>query len=168
MAFIRYVGLLLIGAAAMGSVQARADDPAFLSFGLGWYDMNRQVDEATSFRVEFRADKQLWILKPFAGAMVTTDSALYGYGGVLADVFIGRRFVLTPSFAAGYYSDGNGRDLGHSAEFRSGIELAYRFDDRTRLGLAFYHLSNAGLGDSNPGTEVLGLVYSIPLGPGSE
>ena len=59
---------------------------------------------------------------------------------------------------------GDGRDLGHELEFRSSIELSYRFDDRTRLGLSFYHLSNANIGDFNPGTEVLSIVYSIPLG----
>ena len=111
--------------------------------------------------------KKIWIVKPFAGLMGTTDGAVYGYGGFLMDIFFGRRIVLTPSLAAGYYSDGNGRDLGHAVEFRSSIELAYRFDDRSRLGIAFYHLSNAHLDDHNPGTEILGVVYSIPLGPGS-
>tara|TARA_R110000787_G_scaffold15656_3_gene48522 strand:+ start:282 stop:740 length:459 start_codon:yes stop_codon:yes gene_type:complete len=148
-------------------VQAAADDPAFLTFGAGWYDMNRKIDQAAEFRVEYRSDYKLWIAKPFAGAMGTTDGGAYGYGGLLMDIFFGRRIVLTPSFAAGLYHDGNGRDLGHAVEFRSSIELAYRFDDRTRLGVAFYHLSNAHLGSSNPGTEVLGVVYSIPLGSGN-
>ena len=49
-------------------------------------------------------------------------------------------------------------------EFRSSLELAYRFDNRARLGLSFYHLSNASLDDNNPGTEVFSLNYSIPLG----
>jgi hypothetical protein len=75
--------------------------------------------------------------------------------------------VLTPSFAAGYYDNGDGVDLGHEVEFRSSIELSYRFDNRTRLGVSFYHLSNASIGDTNPGTEVLSVVYSIPLGSGN-
>ena len=66
--------------------------------------------------------------------MGTTDSAFYGFGGVLVDVFFGKRWVLTPSFAAGYYDNGDGVDLGHEVEFRSSIELSYRFDNRTRLG----------------------------------
>ena len=95
--------------------------------------------------------------------MGTSDTAFYGYGGFLVDVFFGRRFVLTPSLSAGYYEDGDGRDLGYGLEFRSSIEFSYRFDNRARLGLAFYHLSNANLGDFNPGTEVLSVLYSIPL-----
>jgi len=44
------------------------------------------------------------------------------------------------------------------------LEFAFRFDDRSRLGLSISHYSNAGLGDSNPGTESLMANYSIPLG----
>jgi len=43
------------------------------------------------------------------------------------------------------------------------LEVAYRFDDRSRLGLSISHYSNAGLGDDNPGTESLMLNYSVPL-----
>ena len=95
--------------------------------------------------------------------MASSDAAFYGYAGVLVDFYMGRRVVLTPSFAAGLYEDGDGKDLGHAVEFRSSMELAYRFDDRSRLGVSFYHLSNAGLSNNNPGTEVLSLNYSIPL-----
>ena len=107
------------------------------------------------------------MLKPFAGVMLTTDSAGYGYAGLLFDLYIGRRLVFTPSLAAGLYEEGTGKDLGHVVEFRSAIELAYRFDDRSRLGLSFYHLSNASFGNTNPGAEVLSLSYSIVLGSGN-
>ena len=48
-------------------------------------------------------------------------------------------------------------------EFRSQLEIAYRFDDRSRLGLAISHYSNASLGDTNPGTESAMIYYSVPL-----
>ena len=51
------------------------------------------------------------------------------------------------------YGEGDGKDLGHAIEFRSGIEVAYRFDDYSRLGLSFTHISNAGLDERNPGVE---------------
>ncbi len=95
--------------------------------------------------------------------MGTNDATLYGYGGLLLDLFYGRRFVVTPSLAAGYYEKGDGKDLGHELEFRSSVEISYRFDDRSRIGLSFYHLSNASISSKNPGTEVLSIVYSIPL-----
>lgn len=147
-------------------VTAAADDPDFLTFAVGAFDLVQDHDKAVEFRAEYRSDRKLWIFKPFVGAMGTTDSSFYGFGGILTDVYFGRRLVLTPSFAAGYYDRGDGLDLGHELEFRSSIELSYRFDNRSRLGISFYHLSNASIGSINPGTEVLSIVYSIPLGSG--
>lgn len=150
--------LMLIGANS-----ALADDePAFLRGGVGYYDVFDDQD-AAEFHLEYISDSNWWIFKPFAGVMATTDSAAYVYGGIRTDIFFGKRIVLTPSFAPGLYHDGDGKDLGHTIEFRSAIELAYRFDDRSRLGVSLYHLSNAGIGDSNPGTEVVTVHYSYPL-----
>ena len=73
--------------------------------------------------------------------------------------------MLTPSLAPGLYREGGGKDLGHVIEFRSSVKLAYRFDNRARLGLDLYHLSNAGLANRNPGANALMLTYSMPLGP---
>ena len=105
----------------------------------------------------------LWIVKPWAGLEVTSDGAVYGLGGILADIALGPSVRLTPSLGVGAYHDGGGKDLGHTVEFRSQIELAYRFEGGPRLGLAFGHISNASLGDDNPGTEILTLYYMIPL-----
>jgi lipid A 3-O-deacylase len=149
-------------ALALSAAPARADDPSFLQVGLGYYDINDNED-AAEFRLEYRGQKMLWALKPVVGLMTTTDSAVYGYGGVAMDIFFGRRWVVTPSFVAGAYHDGNGKDLGHTVEFRSGLEISYRFDNRARVGAMVYHISNASIGDSNPGTEVLSFTYGIPL-----
>jgi len=53
--------------------------------------------------------------------------------------------------------------LTDAALTRSQLEVAYRFDGRSRLGLSISHYSNAGLGDDNPGTESLMVNYSVPL-----
>ena len=103
---------------------AYADDPDFLAVSLGGHDYDDN-EEALEVRLEYRSDRRLWIFKPFSGLMLTSESAAYGYGGVLFDVFFGRRIVLTPSFAAGFYHDGAGKDLGHPCR----VSLA----DRERL-----------------------------------
>ncbi len=155
--------LAALAALTWAPASLRAEDPAFVSLGLGYFDINRRTDEAVDFRLEYRHGQKLWIFKPWAGVEGTSDGAFYGAAGILVDVFFGRRVVFTPSFGAGYFEMGDGKDLGHEIEFRSQIEVAYRFDDRSRLGLAFGHISNASIGDSNPGVEVLNLYYSIPL-----
>ena len=142
---------------------AKAEEPAFLALSGGAYDVHDDFS-AGEFRAEYRFSgaHKLWVFTPFLGVMATTDSAVYGYAGIGMDIFFGRRLVLTPNVAVGAYHDGDGKDLGHTVEFRSGLELAYRFDNRSRLGLAVHHISNAGLGDSNPGTESVVLTYAIP------
>jgi hypothetical protein len=145
-----------------GSGAWGADDPAFLSFAAGAFDVLHN-ETAGEFRAEYRfADKWLY-LKPFLGVLGTTDKAFYGYGGFRMDIYLGRRFVLMPNAAFGYYQHGSGKNLGGVAEFRTGGEFAYRFDDRSRLGFSFNHISNAGIYKRNPGEEEVAIVYSIPF-----
>ncbi|MFQ6016848.1 MAG: acyloxyacyl hydrolase [Kiloniellaceae bacterium] len=160
--FAAALGLALALVAAAPPLRA-ADDPAFVALGVGAFDINLRDDEAADFRLEYRHDRKLWIFRPWAGVEATGDGAVYGLAGILVDIYFGRRVVLTPSFGAGAYSEGGGKDLGHVVEFRSQVELAYRFADRSRLGIAFGHISNAGISDDNPGAEVLNLYYALPL-----
>ena len=142
---------------------AQADDPDFISGGIGYFDWNRQKSPAAEFRAEYRSDYTLWVFKPFGGIMATSEGAFYAYAGLGIDVFLGNRFVITPSIAPGFYAEGGGLDLGYPLEFRSQLEIAYRFDDRSRLGVAISHMSNASIVDENPGTESAILYYSVPL-----
>ena len=161
-------GLMLgaVGAAfgVMTSGARAAEDTALLVGGVGAYDVIQNDESAADFRIEYRHGSGLWIFKPWLGLEGTSDGALYGVGGILADVYLGRHIVLTPSLGVGAYSKGDGKDLGHTVEFRSQIELAYRFDNLTRIGIAFSHISNASLGDTNPGAEVINLYYALPIG----
>lgn len=153
---------LVVGISTLAE-PSHADDPSFLAVGAGYYDPLHDAD-AAEFRLEYRSRYRWWLFKPFAGVTATTNPAAFAYGGVLTDFYFGNRIVVTPSVAAGPYLRGNGKDLGHVFEIRSGLEIAYRFNDRSRIGLIFYHISNAGLGDDkNPGAEALSLTYSIPL-----
>ena len=142
---------------------AQDKDPSFINLSLGYFDIVHNDDQAIAGGIEWMSNGRLWIFQPLAGAMITSEGSLYGYAGFGTDFYFGHRWVATPSIAIGAYSEGNGLDLGHVVEFRSAFTLAYRFDNRSRLGLRFYHLSNAGLGNDNPGVEVLDLTYSIPL-----
>ncbi|MEM6902075.1 MAG: acyloxyacyl hydrolase [Pseudomonadota bacterium] len=92
-----------------------------------------------------------------------TDESAYGYAGFGLEFVIDEQFVITPSTAIGAYHRGEGRRLGSTLEFRSGLELAYRWDNDIQLGLGYHHLSNADIGDNNPGTEHLSLYLNIPL-----
>jgi lipid A 3-O-deacylase len=140
-----------------------SDDPPFLSVGGGYVDPYRQRDTATEFRVEYRHDYRFWLFKPFLAASANTDNAFHLMAGVLIDIYFGDRWVVTPSFAPGYYDSGDGLNLGHHVEFRSQLEIAYRFDNRARLGVGYSHTSNAHLSNQNPGSETAFIMFSIPL-----
>ncbi len=153
----------LILATALAAAPAWAEEPDLLSIGAGWYDINDDKG-AADFRLEYRPDWQfLWHLKPWAGLAATSDGAVYGAGGVLVDFVIGRRLVITPSFGAGLYANGGGKDLGHVVQFRSQLEIGYRFDSGSRLSAAVSHISNASLDATNPGTEIATIYYHLPL-----
>jgi len=144
---------------------AMAEDPAFVSFGVGHYDWNRKNDEGVEFRVEYRHDeKYLGFIKPFVAASLTSNGSGFIGAGILTDIYLGRRIVATPSFAPHYYNKGGSNfDLGYGLEFRSQFELAYRMDDRSRIGIAISHYSNNGYGKRNPGSETATLYYSMPI-----
>lgn len=161
----RRLAIMLLAAlmGAVGTSLAHAEEqPDFLAFSVGAFDV---LDDQTAadFRVEYRSDLRFWWLYPFAGVSATSDKAVYGYGGFGLEVLIGRSFVFTPNAAVGLFDEGDGKDLGGPVEFRTGAELAWRFDGKGRLGIAFHHISNASIYDSNPGTEMLVLTYAVPL-----
>lgn len=141
---------------------AFADD--YLVPYVGAFDVSQEDNEAVLYGIEYRFEDMYYGLRPTVGGFATTDSSVYGYAGVHWDALEWEGFYLTPNFVVGAYSEGDGKDLGHGVEFRSGIELSYDFYNEYRVGVAFNHLSNAGLGDDNPGTETLIFNYQIPLG----
>ena len=123
-------------------------------------------DISTVFSFEYFAKRNIFkILKPFIGYNHTTDDASYSYFGLSADLFFGdcKCYIVTPTLAAGWYINGDEIRLGHKVEFRSGGDIYYRFKNNVRIGVGFYHISNAGLGDSNPGAEQAILKYQIPF-----
>ena len=155
------IAFIMVG--AFGSPAAADKEPAFISLAAGATGVIADRAQGATFNIEYRSDLELWKVRPFVGGFATSDASLYGYFGFLLDIYFSPRWVLTPNTAIGLYAEGNGQDLGHAVEFRSGFELAYRFDDRSRLGFAVHHLSNASIGSDNPGTETALLYYSIPL-----
>ena len=52
--------------------------------------------------------------------------------------------------------------LGNTIEFRTTLEVSYQLKNSNRIGLSFGHISNANLGNKNPGVEILSLSYHIP------
>ena len=101
---------------------------------------------------DLNRDTFLGNLSPITGAMITADNATYFYTGVQANYEIGS-LKFTPSFTPGYYEKGDGKDLGHALEFKSEIQLSLELPLDSHIGFSYNHLSNASLGDKNPGAN---------------
>jgi len=97
-------------------------------------------------------DTFLGNLSPVTGFLITADNAGYIYTGVQAQYKVGA-LNFTPSFTPGLYHQGNGKDLGHILEFKSEVQLSYDLFENTELGFSYNHISNASLGDKNPGAN---------------
>ena len=152
-------------------------------FGIGLYDIKfdgSQTNQATDLRYERRFDNSLieigpesenfFYLKPFVGIETTADSAVYILGGIylednLGTLFVGEdsNFIFTPSFGAGFYDDGDGKKLGNEIQFRTTFEFSYELKNKNRIGISYGHISNANLGDKNPGVEILSFSYQVPF-----
>ena len=151
-------------------------------FGIGIYDIKfdgSEQNQALDLRYEYRSNDSLlnigpeednfFFLKPFFGIEYTNDSASYFLTGIyvednLGELFQGKKNKLyfTPSFGVGIYDDGSGKKLGNDIQFRTSLEVSYELNNNNRIGISFSHISNANLGDKNPGVEILSFSYHIP------
>ena len=111
----------------------------------GLIGLQHQNDEL--FRKSF-----LGKLSPISGGFLTEKNAIYLYTGVQAEYELGF-LTITPSFAPGYYNYGDGKDLGSSLEFKTEVQMSFDISDSTHLGMSYNHISNASLGDKNPGAN---------------
>ena len=111
----------------------------------GIFGLQHQNDDL--FRKSF-----LGRLSPITGGFITEKKAFYLYSGVQAEYELGP-FVITPSFAPGYYNYGDGKDLGSPLEFKSEVQVSLDLSESTQFGMSYNHISNASLGDKNPGAN---------------
>jgi|CXWL01.1.fsa_nt_gi hypothetical protein len=142
----------------------RAEDGPALAASLGWFDVAAE-DVAPEGGLELRLRRVRWELVPTIGLMANADGGVMAHVGVRRDFVLGGsyRWFATPHFAVGFYRSGASKELGEAIEFRSGLEIACALSSESRLGVTFYHLSNAGLARRNPGAESLLLSYSLRL-----
>ena len=127
------------------------------SFYSGMFDFSDDGKKSTLIGFQHQnenlnRDTFLGNISPITGAMITGDNAGYIYTGVQAQYKIGA-LNITPSFTPGLYHEGDGKDLGHMLEFKSEVQLSIDFSQSSKLGFSYNHISNASLGDKNPGAN---------------
>ena len=150
--------LILVGLAKnVNADELESSDTHQFNFFSGVFDINNDFDKSSELFGVQHSNKDLFRdtflgkFSPITGFMVSADSDTYFYTGVQAEYKIGK-LNLIPSFSPGLYSMGN-KDLGSPLEFKSELQLSLDLLPGTKLGYSQSHLSNADLGDTNPGAD---------------
>ena len=132
-------------------------NPNQINFYGGVFDFSDDKQKAGLFGIQhqnenLQRDTFLGNLSPITGGFITENSAIYIYSGVEWNFDLGG-INFTPSFAPGLYEEGDGKDLGHTLEFKTEVQFSYNISSDTSLGMSYNHISNASLGDKNPGAN---------------
>jgi hypothetical protein len=144
-------------------VQANEDED-YISTSIGQFDINDTKDSA-EYRIEYlkgsisNLSPANLSLKPFYGIMINGDDGKYFYSGLRKDIVLSNKTYVTPSFAVGYYDQGKSKDLGYDLEFRSQLEFSYKLESTNRIAISVNHISNASLGEQNPGVESMVISF---------
>ena len=135
----------------------KVDSDHQYNFFIGNFDFSDDKQAALLFGFQhqnesLQRDSFLGNISPITGGFITENSAVYLYSGVEWNFDMGS-FEFTPSFAPGLYHKGDGKDLGHVLEFKTEVQLSYSSSEDTSFGVSYNHVSNASLGDKNPGAN---------------
>ena len=127
------------------------------NFFIGNFDFSDDKQSATLYGFQhqnelLQRETFLGNVSPITGGFITENSAVYIYSGVEWNFKMGP-IEFTPSFAPGLYHQGDGKDLGHVLEFKTEVQLSYSASKYTSFGVSYNHVSNASLGDKNPGAN---------------
>ena len=149
--------LLLLGTKLYAGEQNKNSGQQ-LNFFTGNFDFSD--DKQSAYLVGFQhqdknlvRDTFLGKVSPITGGFITENSAAYIYTGIEWNVDMGNKIEFTPSFAPGLYHEGDGKDLGHLVEFKSELQISLDLSKTSELGFSYNHISNASLGDKNPGAN---------------
>ena len=151
------VALMCLSYFSFSNAEEIKSNETELNFFTGMFDFSDHKQKAGIIGIQHQnddlfRDSFLGRLSPITGGFLTENNAYYLYTGAQAEYDLGI-FTITPSFAPGYYSSGDGKDLGHSLEFKSEVQMSLNLSDSTEFGMSYNHISNASLGDKNPGAN---------------
>ena len=142
---------------AHGEEKQKQNNETELNLFTGMFDFSDTKQAAGIFGMQHQNDELfresfLGKLSPITGGFMTENNAFYIYSGAQAEYDLGL-FKITPSFAPGYYNEGNGKDLGYPLEFKTEVQMTFDIFDNTEFGMSYNHISNASLGTKNPGAN---------------
>ena len=168
--------VLSIALAASGQAKAAAGPLDEVKLGLIAHDVAigaHRIEDGVDFNGEalFTSPdllKVIWAPRPHVGVMINSSGGnSYAYAGLtwtvsfldafFADLGLGGAIHNGPNHS----TDPHHKGLGTRGLFHESVELGYRFMPSYSLALFLDHVSNANIGNRNPGITNLGLRLGI-------
>ena len=151
------IALISFSFLSLANSEDKKSNDTELNFFTGMFDFSDDKQAAGVFGLQHQNDDLfrnsfLGKLSPITGGWITDNNSVYLYTGAQVEYNIGL-VKITPSFAPGYYNSGDAKDLGSPLEFKSEIQMSLDLSDTTEFGMSYNHVSNATLGDKNPGAN---------------
>ena len=149
--------IIIFAFSSIAEEKVLKDQNTEFSFYTGMFDFSDDGKKSTLVGFQHQdenlnRDTFLGNLSPITGIMITADNAGYIYTGIQAQYKFGA-LNFTPSFTPGLYHEGDGKDLGHVIEFKSELQFSLDLSKNSQFGFSYNHISNASLGDKNPGAN---------------
>lgn len=160
--------LLLLSLAAPPASRARPasepkaarQDDAYIVAGAGVAGLFDASRVGTGF-AEYRFLASWKGVHPWLSATVGPRGKFYLAAGGLYSFDLDDVWRLTLSFGPGFFHSRDSLDLGSELEFLSTAEISRKLPWGDRVGLSFGHISNGGVADINPGSEIVKLNYQL-------
>ena len=141
---------------------SRSSVPATYAINVG--DVQFQEESiATEGYIRFHLDRQYGPWQPFIGFSQTDESSIWIGAGFAHQIPLSESVYLETSLAPGYYSMGDGPDLGSALEFRSAAEINFRVSEGVGVGFGYDHRSNADIEPVNPGLETAYIRFTFAM-----
>lgn len=147
-------------AASLVSSASFADTFTGQTVGIGvsnWGIFDSSTTEAFFVQYDYFSLPKLYDIKPSVMLMSDVDGNQYYALGANRYWQITPRISVGFGFSAGYLK--HNEALGENIEFYSRFIARYHVDAAQAVKFEFGHISNAGFGDINPGSENIALSY---------
>lgn len=151
--------LMLLGLPLAPAAQAADRPSALLSYGPDLGESGGGKWRAAQLTGEIRSGTPLFgPLRPIYSFSVSRDGGIMGGVGVHGMFPLGP-VEVTPHFSLGLWQDGSGGfEARELIQFRSGIDFFVPVTANTRIGLGYFHVSNAGITRRSADQDVIRLA----------
>ena len=151
--------LILIGLPLAATAQTADRPAALLGYGPDFGESGAGKWRAAQLSAEYRsANRLVGPLRPIYSFSVSRDGGIMGGVG-LHGMFPLGPVEVTPHFSLGLWQDGSGGfEARELIQFRSGIDFFVPVTANTRIGLGYFHVSNAGITRRSADQDVIRLA----------